>query len=487
VLNIGPANVETTAYNILFAASELSPYAKTGGLGDVLAALPATLRRRGHSVSVALPLYRGLLEKLPGAQRSALVLSIHLGAGVLEAPVWTAVTEAGVRLFLIEQAEFFDRAQLYGEGGADYPDNAARFIFFGKAVVELARHLSPAPEILHLHDWQTGLVPAFVRARGLPFKTVYTIHNLAYQGSFWGVDFPLTNLPGDYFSAAGVEFYGRLNCMKAGIALADQITTVSPRYAQEIQGETYGCGLDRVLGEQRAKLTGILNGVDTVLWNPQDDPLIPANYHAGSLKGKAACKEALLADLGLPGGAPVFGCITRLAQQKGVDLIRAAMEDLLAEDLRFILLGSGDPEFEAYFRDLALRHPGKVAVRIGFDEKFAHRIIAGSDFFLMPSLYEPCGLTQMYSLRYATLPIVHETGGLADSVDDYNPETGEGTGFVFQPYALTPFREACHRALRLHARPAELLQVRRQAMRREFSWDRSAAGYEDVYRRALQP
>ena len=477
--------------NILFAASELSPYAKTGGLGDVLAALPATLRERGHSVSCVLPLYRGLLEKLPGATLTDLELSIPLGAATLTAKVWHAVSDTGVPLFLIQRDEYYDRGQLYGTSGGDYTDNSSRFIFFSKAVVELARYLDPVPQLLHLHDWQTALVPAFVRARGLPFKTIYTIHNLAYQGNFWGLDFDLTNLPGEYFSAPGIEFHDHLNCMKGGITLAHQITTVSPRYAEEIQTDTFGCGLNRVLGEHRHKLTGILNGVDYRVWNPKDDPLTAAPFHSGSLKGKAACKDALLNDFKLPpSDAPVFGCITRLAWQKGVDLIRAIMEPLLAEEARVVLLGSGEPQFEDYFRTLAARHPGKVGVRIGFDEKLAHQIVAGSDFFLMPSLYEPCGLTQMYSLRYGTLPIVHETGGLADSVEDYQPDPslggGGGTGFVFRPYSPAPFLDACTRALRLYRHKAELLRIRRQAMKREFSWDRSAAAYEEVYTRALK-
>lgn len=475
--------------NVLFAASELSPYAKTGGLGDVLAALPAVMRRRGHSVSCVLPLYRGLREQLPEAKLTDLVLTIPLGERTIPARVWKAATETGVALFLIEENDFFDRPSLYGEGG-DYIDNAARFIFFSKAIVELARHLQPVPQILHLNDWQTGLVPAFVRAGGLPFKTVYTIHNLAYQGSFWGFDFAMTNLPGDYFSARGVEFYGYLNCMKAGITLAHQVTTVSPRYAEEIQTEAYGCSLQGVLGEQRHKLTGILNGIDTEQWNPRADLFTAEPFHSGNLKGKAGCRDALLNEFGLPEEeGPVFGCITRLTYQKGIDLLRVVLDDLVGQGARFVMLGSGDAEFEEWFRGLAARHPRRVGIRIGFDEKLAHRIVAGSDFFLMPSLFEPCGLTQMYSLRYGTLPVVHETGGLADSVDDYRPEDGAeggGTGFLFSPYAPGPFREACQRALHLFPRKAELLAVRRRAMKKEFDWDRSAAAYEEVYSRALQ-
>ncbi len=506
--------------NILFAASELSPYAKSGGLGDVIGALPSVLKARGHSVSAVIPLYRGLRERIPGIRATDLFLQIPMGKTVKEGRVWEAEAPGGVRLFLIEQEEYFNRANFYGENNADYEDNSARFFFFSKAVVEAARYLEPAPEILHVHDWQTGLVPAFVQARGLPFKTVFTIHNLAYQGSFWGLDFPLTNLPDDAFTAQGVEFYGYVNCMKAGIVMADQVTTVSPRYAQEIQTEIYGCWLDRVLQEQSHKLTGILNGVDYGQWDPKTDIHLPANYGPASLGGKAACRKAVLEAFRLrDDGAPIFGCVTRLAHQKGIHLIQEVIEGLLWQDIRFLLLGSGDPAAEHWFSSLALRHPGKVGVWIGFSEELSHRVTAGSDFFLMPSLYEPCGLTQMYSLRYGTLPIVHETGGLADSVRDYRPPAPkpeakkggkaskakskaktkaeiaeaaqvakggpDGTGFRFMPCTGQPFWDACQRARSLYADKVELNRVRKLAMKEDFSWDESAKQYEVVYRRAL--
>jgi starch synthase len=472
--------------NLLFTASECSPYAKTGGLGDVLGSLPATLRARGHSASCAIPLYRGLLEKLPDAEPTTLELSIPLGGALISGRVWKARADSGLPLFLIQQDEFFDRTNLYGSP-FDYPDNASRFIFFSKAVVELARHLNPLPQIIHCNDWQTGLIPAFVKALGLPFKTVYSIHNLAFQGIFPKDDFGLTNLPQRYFTPSTLEFYGSLNSMKAGITLADQITTVSPRYAEEIQTESFGCGLDGVLRVHQAKLTGILNGVDGHFWDPETDPALRAPFHSESLKGKAACKDALLAEFGLDPGQrdPVFGAITRLTGQKGVDLMESILEGLLAQGARFILLGSGEARFESFFRTLAARYPTQVGVRIGFDEALSHRIVAGSDFFLMPSLFEPCGLTQLYSLRYGTIPIVHRTGGLADSVEDYDAETGEGTGFVFNSYSPVAFTEACRRALALYRNKPALQAMRRQGMAKEFTWDQSAVGYEAVYERVL--
>jgi starch synthase len=472
--------------NILFAASELSPLAKTGGLGDVLAALPPVLKKRGHAVACVLPLYRGLLGKVLDPELSPLTFPLRLGSALHQARIWTARTQEGVRLFLVQRDEFFDRSHLYGSSEGDYADNAARFIFFSKAVVELARYLQPVTQILHLHDWQTGLVPALVKSANLPLKSVFTIHNLAYQGAFWGLDFGLTNLRGEYFTQSGVEFYGHLNLMKAGIVLANEVTTVSPRYAEEIQTEGFGCGLHRVLQEHRHKLTGILNGVDYERWNPSTDPFLAATYTPSRLKGKAACKLALQKDFGLKENeAPLFACITRLAQQKGAHLIADLMEELLNKGASFVLLGSGDVGLENHFRYLAHKYPHQVAVSIGFDESLSHRIEAAADFFLMPSQYEPCGLTQMYSLRYGAIPIAHRTGGLADSIVDYVETTGEGTGFLFSPHDVGSLRFACDRALNLYARKPEFNALRKQGMKVEFSWDRSAESYEQVYTRAL--
>jgi starch synthase len=472
--------------NILFASSELSPFAKTGGLGDVLAALPAALRKRGHSVSCVLPLYRSAAAVAKDRRPADLQITVPMGAASATASIWEDVTPAGVKLFFVQQDGYFDRPSFYGTAAGDYPDNAARFIFFSKVAVELAKHIRPVPQILHSHDWQTGLIPALVHAAELPFRTVYTIHNLAYQGSFWAFDFEMTNLPGKYFSPPGVEFYGRLNCMKAAITLADQLTTVSPRYAEEIQTYDFGCGLDIVLQENNRKLTGILNGVDYGVWNPLTDPLLPHPFSARSLKGKAACKKALLKEMGLPpGNAPLFASVSRLTGQKGFDLLSAMMDEFLEQDVRYVLLGAGEPFYQEYFSQLSRKHPSKVAAKIGFDEGLAHRIEAGADFFLMPSRFEPCGLNQMYSLRYGTIPIVHETGGLADSVENYNPLSGEGTGFRFSPYDRIALARAVEAALDVYRNPKVLARLRRNAMRQEFSWNVAAAQYEKVYERAL--
>lgn len=474
--------------NILFAASELSPYAKTGGLGDVSAALPAALRARGHSVSVVLPYYRSARQLLENVTATDLSITVPMGAVPHTARIHTAVTDRGVRLYLVEKEEYYDRSNLYGTATGDYSDNASRFIFFSKVVVELGKYIRPVPQILHLNDWQTGLVPAIVRAQRLPYRTVFTIHNLAFQGSFWAFDFDLTNLPGEYFSPPGVEFYGRLNLMKAGINLAHQVTTVSPRYSREIQTLEFGCGLDGVLRENAHKLSGIMNGADYTKWNPATDEYLAQNFSTRALAGKEACKKALLSAFKLPAGdGPVLGMVSRLANQKGFDLVTSLMDELIAQDVRVIILGSGDSFYEDYFREFARKHPGKVGIKIAFSETLAHEIVAGSDFLLMPSVFEPCGLTQLYAMANGTPPIVHETGGLADSVENYNEHTGQGTGFKFAPYETNALRKAVQRALAVYADKPKLEALRLAAMSKRFSWDGAAAGYERVYEKAMTP
>ncbi|QSR84245.1 glycogen synthase GlgA [Methylacidimicrobium sp. B4] len=473
--------------NLLFAATELSPYAKTGGLADVLAALPAALRQRGHSVACVLPLFRSIRETLPELRPTDLTLSVPLGTSLQSARIWEGRTDREIRLFLVEKEEFFDRTYLYGPPGGDYTDNASRFFFFSKIVPRLARHVRPKPEILHLHDWHTGLVPAFVRSERLPFRTVFTIHNLAYQGNFWGLDFPLTNLPTDYFSPAGIEFHQHINCLKAAIVFADRLTTVSPRYAEEIQTPEFGCGLAEVLRERRYKLSGILNGADYSRWDPARDPLLPAPYSASSPGAKQLSKDRLAKQVGWePFRAPLFCLISRLTEQKGIPLVLEVADELRKEGGRLVVLGEGDPGLEERLRDLTRLFPKSVAVQIGFDEAFAHLLLAGSDFLLMPSLFEPCGLTQLYALRYGTLPIAHETGGLADTIVPWDPAEARGTGFLFQAPTAGAFSEAVRKAKAVYQNPAALQAMRQEAMRREFSWEQSAESYEKLYRQLVE-
>lgn len=442
----------------------------------MLAALPAALRGNGHSVSVVLPLYRQLHASLEGLQHTKLAVEVELGEQTLTARIWQAVSRDGVTVFAIERDEFFDRGNLYGANGEDYFDNAARFIFFSKAVVALAENLDPRPEILHANDWQAALIPLIVKSEQLPFKTVLTIHNLAYQGVFPARDFTLTNLPGFYLKPHALEYYGQMNLLKGGILFADAVTTVSPGYAKEILTEQHGCGLDGALMTRREALTGILNGIDAELWNPAKDKWIAAQYDARHLPAKEKNKDALLKFFKLSiGRQPLFGVISRLVEQKGIELILSVAPEILQQGAGLVVLGSGDAQYEAEFKKLAQQYPKQVAVSIGFDEQLAHRIEAGCDIFLMPSRFEPCGLNQFYSMRYGTIPVVHDIGGLGDSVRD-----GE-TGLKFRDFNTESFGKAVNTALKLFGdrKKWPVLQIR--TMQQDFSWQRRVPEYEKIY------
>jgi starch synthase len=406
---------------ILMAASEMAPLARTGGLADVLEALPAELQARGHEVSVILPYYRGIREnKSLRVEPTGVLMTVEVGSRKIETEIMEAHAPNNVQVFFVRRDEYFDRSEIYGSDGRAYEDNAERFIFFSKAAVELARRVMPQPDVIHAHDWQTALIPVFVKQRGLPFKTVMTIHNIAFQGSYWGMDFGLTNLPGSYFSGTGVEFYGRLNFLKGGVLYADAVTTVSERYARDIQTPEYGAGLETVMRENARKLRGILNGADYLTWNPAADKLIPQSYSPESLTGKTACREALLAEMGLdpsPRG-PVICMVTRLAEQKGFDILIPLLDRLLADDVRLVILAERDA---AYGRELTVaskRNAGRFAFRQSMDDALAHRIYAGSDVMLLPSHFEPCGFSAMYALKYGTVPIARACGGLHQILTD---------------------------------------------------------------------
>lgn len=473
---------------ILFTGSEMDPLARTGGLGDVLEALPAALAAKGHDVSVVLPCYHGLREdpKL-GVRSTGVHMPVSIGAKQLPAEILECTAPNGVQVFLIRRDEYFDRSALYGVDGTAYDDNAERFIYFSRAVVELARRAMPPPDIIHAHDWQTALVPVLVKERKLPFKTVLTIHNLAYQGSFWGLDFGLTNLPGHYFSATGVEYYGNLNLLKGGMLYADALTTVSERYAREIQTPEQGAGLDPVVREQAHKLTGILNGADYEIWNPATDKLLAQKFTPTKLMGKKVCREALLKECGLapdPTG-PVFVMVTRLAYQKGVELLFPLLDRLLADDVRLIILGEGHQEFQMEFAIAQRRHADRFAFRAQMDETLAHLMYGGGDAFLLPSHYEPCGLSAMYALKYGTLPIARATGGLYESIQDYDPTTESGHGFLFYDFTPEALWDAILRARRYFAEETEWAALRQRAMSCDFSWAKAVPRYEEVYKRAL--
>jgi starch synthase len=473
---------------ILFAASEMEPLARTGGLGDVLEALPCALAARGHEVSVVLPCYREIATRQDMEIRSTGVrIPIHVGSKRVDAEIMECTAPNGVQVFLVKRDEYFDRAGIYGHEGKAYDDNAERFIFFSRAVMELARRILPPPEVVHVHDWQTALLPVLIKERRLPFKTVLTIHNIAYQGTFWAFDFGLTNLPGQYFGPQGVEFYGNMNLLKGGIVSADAVTTVSERYAREIQTPEYGFGLDAVVREHAGKLTGILNGADDRVWNPATDRLLPANYTAEKLDGKRECRAALLAELGLapnPEG-PVFGMVARLALQKGFELLLPLIDRLLAHDTRLVVLGEGDTHYERELIIASRRHPGRFVYRAKHDTKVAHLITAGADVSLVPSFYEPCGLTAMYGLKYGTIPIARATGGLHEIIRDYDQSTGTGNGFLFFDPTPDAFWDSIVRAERLFARAEQWQTLVQRAMGSDFSWKKAVDRYEELYQRLL--
>jgi starch synthase len=476
---------------ILVASSEVLPYSKTGGLADMVGALAKFLARAGHTVGVVTPLYGGLREKLPGLRPLDWKLDLPLGLERVAGNIWTLEPSPGLTIYFIEQKQFFERSDLYQERGFDYPDNAERFVFFSKCVAHLARYLPWQPELVHVHDWQTALVPLLMLDQKLREgwteapPVCLTIHNLAYQGNFAKTTFALTNLPATYFNPDGVEFYGFMSCLKAGISYADQITTVSPRYAREITTEALGSGLDGVLRRRQNVLHGILNGVDYDEWKTEGNSFLKCSYNIADLSGKQADKAALQREFGLPEApdTPLFGTVTRLAEQKGVDLQLAALQEMLAGEMQFVLLGSGSREYERGYRRLAERYASKCAVQIGFDTGLSHRLEAGCDFYLMPSRFEPCGLNQMYSLRYGTPPIVRLTGGLDDSVTDISEDADKADGIKFAECSVRALSKAIRKAQALYADKSLLRHYQRNGMTRDFSWESTAAAYAALYQR----
>jgi starch synthase len=499
-------------YQVLLATPEVVGFAKTGGLADVAGALPRALARRGHSCAVILPLYRSARTARVPLEPTEHRFSVPVGKRQVAGRLWRArLPGSAVPVYLVEQPDYYERDdpaagrrlyQYHLPGGRlrDYPDNCERFVFFCRAVLEAVRLLDFWPDVVHANDWQTGLVPVYLRevyarhpdpalgARYGRIRTLLTIHNLAYQGLFWHWDVPLTGLDWRLFNYRQLEFHGHLNFLKAGIVFADRLNTVSPTYAREIQTPYYGRGLQGVLAERQAVLSGIVNGIDVEAWDPRTDPHLPVRYGTATVRrGKALCKAALQRAFGLAAepDTPLAAMVARLAEQKGVDLVAAAGDRLLGMGIQLVMLGEGDATYQDLLRGLAGKHPGRMGFQVGFEEGLAHRIEAGADLFLMPSLYEPSGLSQLYSMRYGTVPVVRATGGLADTVVDCTPETlaeDRATGFRFVAYTPAELLAAVGRAVALYReRPEQWLQVVRCGMRQDWSWDRSAAEYEKLY------
>lgn len=487
------------ALGVLMIASEVAPFSKSGGLADVASALPRALGRLGHDVTVVTPRYRGITAGQWVGEVSATVAGLTFIAGLYEEPLGP-----GARVLFVDCGPLFDRAGLYNADGVDFDDNPLRFAFLSIAALEWAA-ASPRPvHVVHAHDWQAGLAGAYLRQHfarhdglgGVPL--VFTIHNLAYQGIADKSWLPRLGLGWDLFTVEGLEFWDRISFLKAGVNFCEAVTTVSPTYAEEIQRPEYGYGFDGVMRARAGALTGILNGIDTDLWNPAADPHLPAPYDAKTLARKAESKRAVLEAFGLAAdeaamARPLVGMVSRLVDQKGFDLVAQVPESLLHLGAGFVVLGSGDGRYEHLWRTLAARRPEAVGVHIGFDERLAHLVEAGADVFLMPSRYEPCGLNQMYSLRYGTVPVVRATGGLVDTVMPWDPATKKGTGFLFSDYSGDAMLAALTEALATFGRPAEWKRLQQNGMKADFSWERSARAYVKVYkgviaaRRARRP
>jgi len=480
--------------NVIVIASEAVPFAKTGGLADVAGALPRALARSGVEATLFLPCYRQARDAGIPLADTGIVLKIPLGSNTVEARVQSAtIPGSGVMVYLIDRPASFDRPGLYQRDGVDYPDNSERFIVFQRAALEAIAALGLRPDLIHCNDWQTGLIPVYLDEfyRGHPdlarAGTLFTIHNMAYQGSFWHWDMPLTGLDWRLFNWRQLESHNRINFLKAGLVASDLLSTVSPTYAREIQTPEFGCGFDGLLRARRHDLRGVVNGIDPAVWNPRVDPMIASKFDVETVTdGKAACKAAIQRRAGLPERpeVPLFAQIGRLDPQKGWDLLLEVADDLLQGDVQMVVLGEGQPRYHALLGGLQERYPGKLRAFLEFSNPLSHQIEAGADLFLMPSLYEPCGLNQLYSLAYGTIPIVRATGGLADTVVDATPEAlaaGEATGFAFVEPTAPALLSAIRRALDLWPdRPAWSSLVR-TAMRADWTWDRVARSYLGLY------
>jgi starch synthase len=475
-------------------ASEVAPWAKTGGLADVLAGLPAALDRLGHETTVVVPRYRDV--ELPAVSTTA--RRVTVGTTSHEVGIHTAAISGRRRVVFVDCPEYFDRDGFYAADGREFPDNAARFALLSVAALDVAEaDATAAVDIVHAHDWQAGLVPFLLRTQPQRWPRlstaglVLTVHNLAYQGLFPRETVPALGLSWDVFRVEGGEFWGQLSFLKTGLSYSDQLTTVSPTYARETQQAEFGCGMEGVLAARASeqRYVGILNGIDADVWNPATDPWLPEPYDAGRLSGKRACKRALLERFHLPVGddaldRPLVGMVSRLVDQKGLDLVAAASADLVALDASWVFVGTGDATHEAMLRRLAAGHPTRVGAFIGFDEGLAHLVEAGSDMFLMPSRFEPCGLNQMYSLRYGTVPIVRTVGGLDDTVQPYTSRARKATGFKFPEATPDALVRTVRQAVRLFHDREAWARLQQQGMAEDHGWAASAKEYVRVYRRA---
>ena len=477
---------------ILFLSPEAVPLAKSGGLADVAGSLPIALNQLGLDVRLVLPFYRVIREGNHDVRPIFNKMEVPLGKEKMRANVFETKLGSDVPVYLIEREDLYDRPNLYGNARGDYYDNLERFGFFAHASLRLMQALSFRPDVVHCHDWQTGLVPALIKG---PYRDIsifsgaasmFTIHNLGYQGLFPEDKFPVTGLPReDFYHTEGLEYWGKMSLLKAGIVYSDAITTVSPTYAKEIQTPEYGMGMDGILRRRSTSLYGILNGVDYSLWDPARDSYLPNKYNAKNLDGKSSCKKSLIKKMGLDSSVndrPLLGMTSRLDAQKGLDLLIPILDDTLALDIGLVLLGSGDEAIQDAIQGFAKRHPGRVGLSIGFNESLAHEIMAGVDIFLIPSRYEPCGLTQMYALKYGTVPVVRATGGLNDTIAPFDIKTKKGNGIKFRPYESEALLGSIRQAIALFRDPVAWERLIANGMKEDFSWEHSARSYLELYR-----
>lgn len=476
---------------ILFAASEAAPFAKTGGLADVAGSLPPALASLGNDMRLIMPRYQCVD---PNALKLKEIASfdVPLGAWKERCLLYETVTESNVTVYFVEKKIFYDRPELYGTSKADYPDNAERFTFFSRAVLEACVVLDFKPDIIHCHDWQTGLIPLYLKKAYADTeqlrktKSVFTIHNMGYQGLFPPDTMRLIGLGWDLYTPAGIEYWGKVNFLKAGLLYADCITTVSESYSREIQTKEYGHGLEGVLLNRGKDLSGIINGIDYAAYDPARDSGLSKKFSASRLAGRDECRDALKKNLGLRGEAPIVGMVTRLADQKGLDILVQALPEIMSLDVQLVILGTGDAVYHTMLKEAAAQFPERMNVVLQYNESIARSIYAGCDFFLMPSRYEPCGLGQMIALRYGAVPIVRKTGGLADTVVEFNPKTGTGTGFLFDEYSASALLRSLQRALRTYQDKTAWKKLIQNGMKQDFSWTHSAEEYVKLYKKLMK-
>jgi starch synthase len=479
---------------ILFVTPEISPFSRAGGLADVSRSLPLALARLGHEVSICTPRYRQSRNIKPPAKLLKPNLEVPISWMKKTAQVFQSSLEDQVPVYLIDREDLYNREGLYGNEYGDYQDNAERFIFFSRAVLELCLALNLQPDIIHCNDWQTGLITVYLKTLykdSPPLSTaasLFTIHNLGYQGLFWHYDLHLTGLGWELFTPQGLEFFGKLNLMKGGIVFADILNTVSPTYRREILKPDNGFGLEGILKTREKDLFAVLNGVDYQHWDPARDPLLPANYTASSLEDKKVCKTHLqdLFQLKRKTEFPIIAIISRLLDRKGLDLVSRIFPSLMELDLEIILMGQGVDQYQTWAMEMVRKYPGLVGLEMGYNENLAHRIQGGADILLMPSRYEPCGLDQLYALKYGTIPIVRAVGGLEDTVEDFNPQTNQGTGFKFREYEVEKLFQTVQRALQVFRDKPNWNRLIRHAMEQDFSWEKSAGQYQQLYQKAQQ-